>query len=614
MIYHSKCKNYADTVFPRAPNDTVPRKELIMSEKYEKNDEVYSSADDNPDSLLKYISEHESSDIPIEYVIRAADMLMRSGRREEAYIQISEGFKKTSYNCTLFRLLGDYYSDVNPKQAYLCYEMASFYSANAEDKQTLTDKLKAFVKETGVSVNPVSIVIVSYNSASLMEGCITSIRKLNPKSSYELIVVDNASKDGITEWLEKQDDITLIKNSANTGFAYACNQGVNAAREGNDIFFLNNDTLIMPNALFWLRMGLYENEKTGATGSITNSAANGQRVDVSFDSYRDWLSYAKKINIPQKNYYEKKLWLVGFALLIRRSVLDEVGVFDTGFGKGNYEDNDLCFRILSSGYELHLCRNSFIYHFGSMGFKQNPMEEYAALLNENRAKFKEKWGFDPNYYSFVRTDVIGMIPSDSTDSIRVLELGCGAGATLAHIKYLYPEASVHGIELDRQIASLGAQYFDIVQGNVETDEFRYGEHSFDYIICADVLEHLFDVDKVLQKIKRYLKDDGYLIASIPNIRHVSVLLPLLMGEFRYRDAGILDRTHVRFFTLNSIHELMQNNGFAIESVVKTVVDIRNDIEKSETDKKLYDALVSVLGSEFEAQSNAYQYIIRAKSI
>lgn len=585
-----------------------------MFEEKEKNDAVYSPSDKAADSLLDPISEHGSSGLSVEDHVRAADRLMRSGRGEEAYIHISEGFKTSSYNCTLFRLLGDHCSNRNPKQAFLCYEMAAYYSTTPEERQILTEKRKAFVKETGVTVEPVSIVIVSYNSARIMQGCITSIRKLNPKSSYELIVVDNASEDGITQWLEKQEDITLIKNSVNMGFAYACNQGVNAAREGNDIFFLNNDTLIMPNALFWLRMGLYENEKTGATGSISNSASNGQQVDASFDSYRDWLSYAKKINIPRKNYYEKKLWLVGFALLIKRSVLHEVGVFDTRFGKGNYEDNDLCFRILSRGHELHLCRNSFIYHFGSMGFRQNPVEEYAALLNENKAQFIEKWGFDPGYYSCVRNDVIRMMPSDSADRIRVLELGCGAGATLARIQYLYPEASVHGIELNKQIASLGARYFDIVQGNVETDEFYYREHSFDYIICADVLEHLFDADKVLQKIKRYLKDDGYLIASIPNIQHVSVLLPLLRGEFRYTEAGILDRTHVRFFTLNSIRELMQNNGFAIESVAKTVVDIRNQIENSETDRKLCDALVSVLGREFEAQSSAYQYIIRAKSI
>ncbi len=570
--------------------------ELVQSEKWSEAWELLQKADENNIS-------REGS-----FFILASEIALHMNRRDLVFEYISEGLSEDPFNYELYYMLGIYYSEENIEKAYLCYEMAAFYAGNTEDEDFLLSNFNQFKETNCPKVNPASIVIVSYNCKDIMMNCISSIRDTNPSSAYELVVVDNNSTDGIAEWLKEQTDIVLQCNDYNAGFGLACNQGVELATKENDIFFLNNDTIVPPNALFWLRMGLYENDKTGAVGSVTNAAANGQRVNVNFDRLEHWLLYANKINVPMTNYYEKKIWLVGYALMIKRNVLDKVGLFDLQFGIGNYEDNDLGMRILQAGYELHLCRNCFIYHFGSMGFKQNDPQQHQIMMEKNRLLLKNKWGFDISYYTHARSEIIDLIKDDPEAEIHVLEIGCGAGATLAKIKYLWPNAVVKGIELDGNVVDLGKHYLDIIEGNVETIEMPYEKGYFDYIIFADVLEHLFDPDKTLQKVIPYLKEHGCILTSIPNIMHVSVLLPLLHGNFDYQDAGILDRTHVRFFTLNSVLNMMQRNNLNTELINGT----HNEEMIISANQELYQMLVDNLGDQFATQSKVYQYVVKAR--
>ncbi len=313
-----------------------------------------------------------------------------------------------------YEALGDLYLPENADKAYLCYELAGFYGRSSDKCEAIKDKC---------SVRPVSIVIVSYNSKDAQIGCIESIRMNNPPGSYEIIVVDNASTDGITQWLEEQPDIKLKKNAENIGFGPASNQGVAMAVPGNDIFFLNNDTIVLPGSIFWLRIGLYEDKKVGAVGSVSNNVSYFQRVDESIDTLEGWMDYGIRNNVPQKDPYERKITLVGFAMLVKRPVLDKIGLFDEIYGIGNFEDDDLCMRIRREGYETVLCHNSFIYHFGSLGFKQRDERSYNELINKNQALFIDKWGFDINAYKPPGMDITEHIEPAGEESFTVLEIG-----------------------------------------------------------------------------------------------------------------------------------------------------------------------------------------------
>lgn len=100
-------------------------------------------------------------------------------------------------------------------------------------------------------------------------------------------------------------------------------------------------------------------------------------------------------------------------------------------------------------------------------------------------------------------------------------------------------------------------------------ELPYDNGQFDYIILADVIEHLHDPEETLARLIPYLKKDGSFLCSIPNMMHISVISPLLQGRFDYTDAGICDKTHLRFFTLDSILKLFQKH-MTIEKMAGTL--------------------------------------------
>ena len=128
---------------------------------------------------------------------------------------------------------------------------------------------------------------------------------------------------------------------------------------------------------------------------------------------------------------------------------------------------------------------------------------------------------------------------------------------------------------------------------------------------GDVLEHLLEPAKVLMNIKQYLKNTAKLLISIPNIMHISVLIPLLKGEFQYRESGILDETHVKFFTLKSIAELLNSCGYIPEEYAAIINEVESsnisDIEKN----KFFNALEKIPDAADKVQFNAYQYVIKA---
>jgi SAM-dependent methyltransferase len=152
----------------------------------------------------------------------------------------------------------------------------------------------------------------------------------------------------------------------------------------------------------------------------------------------------------------------------------------------------------------------------------------------------------------------------------VLEVGCGTGATLRHLKSLGLAAWAAGIEPAPAAAALAAPRLEAFWAeDVERWTPPIEPGSLDAVLCLDVLEHLVDPWAAVARLAPLLRPGGALIASLPNLRHYKVSLPLLLrGEFRYDAAGgILDRTHLRFFVEATARELVAGGGLAVDAVV-----------------------------------------------
>jgi len=169
-----------------------------------------------------------------------------------------------------------------------------------------------------------------------------------------------------------------------------------------------------------------------------------------------------------------------------------------------------------------------------------------------------------NYYSRVRFDLIEHIPDTA---YRILEIGCGDGATAAEIKRKRPDVTIVGVELDPSAASNAAKVLDrVLVGSVEETLDEIGYDHFDVVLYGDVLEHLTDPWKVVTEHLGVLSKGGCMIASIPNIGYFKVIKMLKQGKWAYQDAGIMDRTHLRFFTRSTMIDLFQQAGMRVRVV------------------------------------------------
>lgn len=167
------------------------------------------------------------------------------------------------------------------------------------------------------------------------------------------------------------------------------------------------------------------------------------------------------------------------------------------------------------------------------------------------------------YYEFDRPEVMALVP---TDARRVLDVGCGAGRLGRSLKKRQ-EVEVVGIEVDSQAAEQARNDLDqVIIGNAEHEDVNLPAGGFDCVICADVLEHMREPRRFLRKARRWLRDGGRLIASVPNVRHHSVVSSLLSGNWTYEPAGLLDDDHVRFFTRREIEKLIDRAGFALTDI------------------------------------------------
>ncbi len=151
-------------------------------------------------------------------------------------------------------------------------------------------------------------------------------------------------------------------------------------------------------------------------------------------------------------------------------------------------------------------------------------------------------------------------------SATVLELGCGNGSTLIWLKESNRCNHVTGIDAFAECSDSNAidQFykFDLNNGLPQDCIKKY-----DAILCLDVLEHLIDPWELTKKLRPLLKENGQLIVSLPNLQNYHVVLSLLFnGEFNYQEEGILDRTHLRFFTKKTSIHMLQNAGFRIDNV------------------------------------------------
>jgi 2-polyprenyl-3-methyl-5-hydroxy-6-metoxy-1,4-benzoquinol methylase len=172
---------------------------------------------------------------------------------------------------------------------------------------------------------------------------------------------------------------------------------------------------------------------------------------------------------------------------------------------------------------------------------------------------------DASYYSSARSDYVARLPLDP--QARILEIGCGNGATGALALREGKCGSFIGVEMFAPVAAEAAQVLtEVLVGNVEEMDLPFAPASFDALIMSEVLEHLVNPEQTLARLALLIKPGGLVMASSPNIAHWKVIKNLIAGRFDYEESGVMDRTHLRWFTPRSFQQMFENAGITVDSV------------------------------------------------
>ncbi len=404
-----------------------------------------------------------------------------------------------------------------------------------------------------------SIIILTHNQLELTTQCLDSIRKYTPEP-YELIVVDNNSTDGTVSYLEQQADVKKIYNKENLGFAKGCNQGV-AISTGENVLFLNNDTVVTEHWFKNMLRALYSDEKVGMVGPVTNYVSGHQKIPVTYQDTIGLHNFAQEYCSQHAGLTRRVHRLVGFCLLVKKKVLDDIGLFDERFGIGNYEDDDLCFRAVNRDYVLLIALDSFIHHVGHATFNNTPGINLAQLLHENKIKAFQKWGFDlPSALLSRITISLCMILKNEEETIA---------RCLDTVKDAVDEIIIVDTGSTDRTKDIVRQYsakiydFEWIDDFAAARNFAFSHATMDYLMWLDADDVLLEED--LQKLLK-LKS-----AFDPSIDSVTMNYHLAFDEsgkpmMKLRRNRLVRRVR-NFRWHGAVHEYLEVHGIIYNSNV-----------------------------------------------
>ncbi len=470
------------------------------------------------------------------------------------------------------------------------------------DIQFELEKLIELKKKTCLNseIEPIDIMFLTYNRLEYFKATVYHLIK-ETRYPYKLIVVDNKSDVEMVDFLQVNGQLfdNVIFNTKNE-WTSAFQKGIDVSK--SDPFIVSDPDIIVPkfDGKCWLEKVITLHKIYDEIGLLA----------LNLD----------KSNLPPKL---PDVYLGDKIVYNTEITLGNVGTVFQSIKRKYFNfkyttDWETCEYIRRNGGKVGFANSIIAYHLG-----WNEEIDYPSYIVDKYKYFKEKYGVDTyklylkdetllkdeqksekGYYGQNRPEIQELIKSTSK---TILDVGCAEGLLSGEVKEKL-HAEVWGIEVVEAVAKKAELILDKVlcMGIDEAIPLLPNKY-FDTIIFADVLEHLVNPEDVLKKIGEKLRDDGEIIISLPNIGHWSTILNLLQGEWEYQDAGILDKTHLRFFTRSSINRMIENTGYRVYNYKITYL-----LDTFKFNDKFYESLeeMGVNTSEFRSSNEVYQYIYK----
>ncbi|MGD8777575.1 MAG: glycosyltransferase [Ignavibacteria bacterium] len=492
------------------------------------------------------------------------------------------------------------------------YELASLLLSKVEQKVSgygSFNDVKRIITQAGYQINnssnisskgPVDIIFLTYNRLKYFQKTLESLKN-NTRYPHRIIVVDNASENKMVNYL-KENELSfhkVIYNKSNEWTA-AFQKGIGVST--SDPFIVCDPDILVPNieGKCWLERLIELHEKNEDMGLIALNLDPSNKPEKMPDVY-----------ISDKTKYNDDITLSNVGTVMQ-------AIKRKYFNFSYNTDWETCEKIRQNGGKVGFANNIIAYHLG-----WNEGKDYPDYMVDKFKYFKNNYGVDTykmytqnsdilkamdssveQYYEYNRPEVQKLV---NPNSKKILDVGCGSGVMAFELKEKL-NAEVWGIEPVEKAAKKAETKLDkVISGSIESALDKLPDNYFDSIIFADVLEHLVDPKEIIESIKLKLKSKGEIVTSIPNVRHWTMIKKLIEGDWRYEDAGILDKTHLRFFTIDTAIELFSKCGFNVEELSATFSEKYQYPDELLTTLNKFGYNVSTL----QEHSQYYQYLLKS---
>ena len=449
-----------------------------------------------------------------------------------------------------------------------------------------------------------SIIIPVYNMNASLNQCLLTIRK-TVRLPYEVIIVDDGSSgDECVTVPPAGDDVRVLRSEEHRGFSHAVNMGIRAS-VGEVLLFLHADILLAPHTVEDMLDALIADPMMGAVTAISPRTYIWAEhcPDKEYHSWGEFIIAAEDIRAQEKGKQLPLIVAEMFALMARRDVVDAAGFLEEEYSTPALAAYDYTVRMTREGYGIAVLASVYVHHDESI--HAEVMESYEALRQQERKLFRSKHGVSLDYSFQIRLDLIEMMDLQR-EGLRILEIGCACGATLREIGHRNPTANLYGVELNEKASAVAAPFATILSMDVERIDPTEIKERFDYIVMGDVVEHLLDPWAAIQNMRELLVPGGAIVASIPNVAHISNLYNVLGGRWTYEDMGLLDRTHFRFFTRQEIIKLFEGANLAVDEIRYKNIHMNSYVEK------FREEILSLRTVHVEPEDiDAFQWLFRA---
>lgn len=463
-------------------------------------------------------------------------------------------------------------------------------------------------------VPELTILVIAYNRLEKTKRCVASILEHTTEHNYELLLIDNGSNDDTFSYFKSvlYPRKRIIRITKNLGSQYALNLALRLF-SGQYFVQVTNDVVVTKNWLSNLLRCMESDQRIGMVTPGSSNISNFQEIPLTFSSYEEMQEIAGNYNQSDPRKWEERLRLMTVVLVIRRELIDLVGMIDRGFFH-DFGDDDFSVRVRRAGYKLMLCMDTFVHHDHDFrrGEDKN-MEQFQLSLEKGRKNFTDKYyGLDSwtdmsNYEGYL----IQSFPNDTpskTPSILGVDAMCGLPILqikneLRHRGVMDAETAAFTSEA-KYVADLQTVCGTVTCDRMERISDFLENRSFDYIILGNPINLYPEVPRLLRALLRVLRPSGALFLKLQNTQDVKSFLTMMGKGFPLEEFAVQ-------ISLEQFNQMLQLLGVCSCNILSVQHQMDAESQKVLRQALTASGLVNDVDTAFHnLMTKEYTYCIR----